>query len=89
MPDLSRELFGNPLVRAVFEKEVPLGRLGYPADFANAVLWLAGSAFVTGLNLPVCGGNQLTRFPTMSEMPGAGQAWEGTGQTLFDRGGAQ
>lgn len=83
--DLSRELFANPQVRSVFEKEVPLRRLGYPADFANAALWLAGPAFVTGLNLPVSGGNQLTRFPTMAEMPGAGQSWEGTGQTLFDR----
>lgn len=83
--DLSRELFASSQVRTVFEKEIPLGRLGYPADFANAVLWLAGPAFVTGLNLQVSGGNQLTRFPTTAEMPGADQTWEGTGQTLFDR----
>lgn len=83
--DLTRDLFANPAVTRVFEKEVPLGRLGYPRDFANAALWLAGPAFVTGLNIPVCGGNQLTRFPIMSEMPGAGQAWEGKGVTLFDR----
>ncbi|MEC9359714.1 MAG: SDR family oxidoreductase [Pseudomonadota bacterium] len=83
--DLSRELFSSSEVTKLFEKEVPLGRLGCPSDFANAVLWLAGPAYVTGLNLPVCGGAQLTRFPYLSEMPGAGSAWEGTGQNLFDR----
>lgn len=85
--DMSRDLFSNRAIAEVFEKEVPLGRLGYPADFANAVLWLAGPAFVTGLNLPVSGGNQLMRFPTMAELPGAEQSWEGTGKTLFERGG--
>jgi NAD(P)-dependent dehydrogenase (short-subunit alcohol dehydrogenase family) len=82
--DMSRDLFADPRVRAVFEKEVPLGRLGYPQDFADAVLWLSGPAFVTGLNIPVSGGNQLTRFPTMAEMPQA-DTWEGKGQTLFER----
>lgn len=86
--DLSRELFASPQVTQVFENEVPLRRLGYPKDFANAVLWLAGPAFVTGLNLPVSGGNQLTRFPTVAEVMGTGQSWEGKGQTLFDRGNA-
>ncbi|QCP50394.1 SDR family oxidoreductase [Trinickia violacea] len=49
--------------------ESPLGRIGTPADFADAALWLAGDAFVTGLNLPVSGGNQLTRFPRTDERP--------------------
>lgn len=83
--DMSKDLFANPAVRKVFEDEVPLRRLGYPADFANAVLWLAGPAFVTGLNLPVCGGNQLTRFPYINELPGADAAWEGAGVNLFDQ----
>lgn len=83
--DMSRELFEIPAVARVFEKEVPLRRLGYPKDFANAVLWLAGPAFVTGLNIPVSGGNQLTRFPYMHEMPGDQSDWEGKGQTLFER----
>jgi len=85
--DLSRELFADPRVAQIFEKEVPLGRLGTPQDMADAVLWLAGPAFVTGLNLPVSGGNQLLRFPQLQEMPGAGQAWEGKGVTLHDRQG--
>jgi NAD(P)-dependent dehydrogenase (short-subunit alcohol dehydrogenase family) len=83
--DMSKDLFSIPAVARVFEKEVPLGRLGYPKDFANAVMWLCGSAFVTGLNLPVNGGNQLTRFPTVAEMPGGASDWEGKGQLLFDR----
>jgi NAD(P)-dependent dehydrogenase (short-subunit alcohol dehydrogenase family) len=49
--------------------ECPLGRIGMPADFADAALWLAGDAFVTGLNLQVSGGNQLTRFPRLHERP--------------------
>lgn len=47
----------------------PLGRIGEPADFADAALWLAGDAFVTGLNLQVSGGNQLLGFPRLSERP--------------------
>lgn len=47
--------------------EIPLGRVGQPADFSDAALWLAGDAFVTGLNLQISGGNQLTRFPRATE----------------------
>jgi hypothetical protein len=36
----------------------------------DVVLWLAGPAFVTGLNLPVSGGNQLTRSPRPDEVFG-------------------
>lgn len=83
--DLSKEFFANPEVTKTFENEVPLRRLGYPQDMANAVLWLAGPAFVTGLNLPVSGGNQLTRFPFLSELPAAEHAYDGSGTPLFDR----
>lgn len=48
-------------------REVPLGRVGQPADYSDAALWLAGDAFVTGLNLQVSGGNQLMRFPRAFE----------------------
>lgn len=83
--DLTKDLFSNAAVRQVFEKEVPLGRLALPRDIANAVLWLCGPAFVTGLNLPICGGNQLSRFPMISEMPQAEASWEGQGVTLYDQ----
>jgi NAD(P)-dependent dehydrogenase (short-subunit alcohol dehydrogenase family) len=56
-------VFADPAVAAAYQREVPMGRIGRPPDFVNAVLWLAGPAFVTGTSLHVSGGNQLTRFP--------------------------
>lgn len=52
-----------------WSKEVPLGRIGEPEDFAEAALWLAGPSFVSGLNLQVSGGNQVTYFPRESARP--------------------
>ncbi len=84
--DMAKGFLDNPEIAKVFLKEIPMNRLGYPEDFANAVVWLAGPSYVTGLNIPICGGNQLTRFPYISELPGASDAWEGKGTTLHDRG---
>jgi 3(or 17)beta-hydroxysteroid dehydrogenase len=51
---------GDDRVRAIsaLEREVPLGRMGKPADVAQAVLYLASdaSAYVTGTELHVDGG---------------------------------
>jgi NAD(P)-dependent dehydrogenase (short-subunit alcohol dehydrogenase family) len=66
--DMAKGLWDIPGMEAVFAREVPLGRIGEPTDYADAVLWLSGPAFVTGLNLPVSGGNQLTRAPRGDEM---------------------
>lgn len=82
--DMAKEAFANPVFEATFAREVPVGRVGLPSDFANAVLWLAGPAYVTGLNLQVNGGNQLTRMPRLDEMPG-GAASYGSGKPLGDR----
>jgi len=71
----SRGLFKNEPLRQAFEKEVPLGRIAQPEDIADAALWLAGPAFVTGLNLQVNGGMFLSRFPTPSELPGGAAAY--------------
>ena len=60
-----------PGMEELFSRDVPLGRIGEPEDFADAVLWLAGASYVTGLNLPVSGGLHLLRSPLLSEMPGA------------------
>jgi 3-oxoacyl-[acyl-carrier protein] reductase len=48
----------TPEMRAKFAASVPLGRMGTPADIANACLWLAedSSSFITGVLLPVDGG---------------------------------
>ena len=75
--DMTRGAFDNPNYEKALSREVPLARVGLPEDFANAVLWFAGPAFVTGLNLPVSGGNQLTRFPYLNEFDG--------GKTAFDK----
>ena len=42
-----------------YEKNVPLRRRGEDQDIANAVAWLASdlAGFVTGVYLPICGGN--------------------------------
>jgi NAD(P)-dependent dehydrogenase (short-subunit alcohol dehydrogenase family) len=74
LPGAIRSEMSSPLwavdgMEASYVREVPLGRIGAPADFADAALWLAGPSFVTGLNLQVSGGNQLTRFPNMIERP--------------------
>jgi 3-oxoacyl-[acyl-carrier protein] reductase len=48
----------KPEVRAEYEKQIPLGRLGRPEDVANAVMFFSSeeSAYVTGQVLPVTGG---------------------------------
>jgi 3-oxoacyl-[acyl-carrier protein] reductase len=48
----------KPEVVAEYEKQIPLGRVGTPADVANAVLFLASeeSEYITGQTLPITGG---------------------------------
>jgi 3-oxoacyl-[acyl-carrier protein] reductase len=48
----------RPEVLAEYEKQIPLGRVGEPADVANAVLFLASeeAGYITGQVLPVTGG---------------------------------
>jgi NAD(P)-dependent dehydrogenase (short-subunit alcohol dehydrogenase family) len=84
--DMAKEAFDNPAMEAIYAREIPLGRIGLPEDFANAVLWLAGPAYVTGLNLQVNGGNALTRMPYLSELPGGSDSY-GSGKPLFEREG--
>ena len=65
--EMARDLFAVPGMEEVFLREVPLGRVAEAKDLANAVLWLAGPAYITGCNLQISGGNQLTRFPRNDE----------------------
>jgi len=67
--DMASGLWEVPGMEEVYAREVPLRRIGEPEDYADAALWLAGPSYVTGLNLPVSGGNQLTRMPYLSERP--------------------
>lgn len=67
--EMSSPLWGVEGMEESYVGEIPLRRIGSPEDFADACLWLAGPSYVTGLNLQVNGGNQLTRFPTLAERP--------------------
>lgn len=52
----------------LFEREIPLGRLNTAQDVAHAICWLCDPAtFVTGENIDVNGGHQLTRMPAKRE----------------------
>jgi NAD(P)-dependent dehydrogenase (short-subunit alcohol dehydrogenase family) len=70
--EMARELLAVPGMEEAFTREVSLGRIGEPADFADACLWLAGSAYITGESLHINGGMQLNRFPRAEEFPGGG-----------------
>jgi NAD(P)-dependent dehydrogenase (short-subunit alcohol dehydrogenase family) len=70
--DMARAVFAMPGVEAALRREIPLGRVCEPSDFADACLWLAGPAFITGESLQINGGMHLTRFPYADEVPGGG-----------------
>ena len=59
---------GNPqfeeLDWASYVAQLPLGRIGRPADIGETVAWLASdaSAFVTGIDVPVDGGLTATSY---------------------------
>jgi 3-oxoacyl-[acyl-carrier protein] reductase len=48
----------KPEVRAEYEKQIPVGRIGRPEDVAHAVLFFAcaESGYITGQTLPITGG---------------------------------
>ena len=75
--DLAKDLFAVPGVEEIYAREIPLGRVGTPQDYADVALWLSGPAFVTGLNIPVNGGNHLTRMPRMDELPLGTESYDG------------
>lgn len=56
--DPLRDRFGKAEAEAKLARQVPLGRIGEPADIANAVLYLASdeSRFMTGAELKLDGG---------------------------------
>lgn len=84
MSDMAADHYNTPGVAERFIHEIPLGRLGEPRDMAEAAVYLASSSYMTGSILDVAGGNQLNRFPFLSELPGAGLSYDGAG-ALYDR----
>ncbi|HBS34706.1 MAG TPA: 3-oxoacyl-ACP reductase [Parvularcula sp.] len=55
---MTKPMLDNPEFKAFVERMIPMGRMGEPADVANAVLYLASplSGMVTGHSLLVDGG---------------------------------
>jgi NAD(P)-dependent dehydrogenase (short-subunit alcohol dehydrogenase family) len=81
---MAREAFQDPRMRHAYEREIPLGRIGTPEDFADVAVWLAGRAYVTGLSLQVNGGMHLGRMPHLDELPSGADSY-GEGLPLGDR----
>lgn len=56
--EMTAAFYNDPAVTSARSAIVPQGRIGQPADIADAVLWLAGptSNYVTGQDLKVDGG---------------------------------
>ncbi|WP_340316255.1 SDR family NAD(P)-dependent oxidoreductase [Rhizorhabdus argentea] len=84
MSEMAGEFYAMPGVSERFIHEIPLGRMGQPEDMADAVIWLAGPAYITGSMLDISGGNQINRFPFLHELPGGDTNYEGSG-ALADR----
>lgn len=72
--DMTAPMMDVPGTDDVFKREVPLGRTGVPRDIADVIMWLSAPNYITGVSLPVSGGNQLTRLPRMDELSVASPA---------------
>lgn len=66
--DMAQHIFSVPGTEAVFEREIPLRRVGTPDDFGKLCVMLSGDHYLSGLNLPASGGMQLTRSPRGDEL---------------------
>jgi 3-oxoacyl-[acyl-carrier protein] reductase len=49
----------TPEIREKFVSTIPMGRFSEPHDVAEAALYLTGSDFITGIELPVDGGRTI------------------------------
>ena len=60
---INQEMLEDPEARAGVEGQIPMGRVGAPAEVARAAAWLAsgGASYVTGATLVVDGG--MTLYP--------------------------
>jgi NAD(P)-dependent dehydrogenase (short-subunit alcohol dehydrogenase family) len=66
-----KDVMSQPAIRKVFEREIPLGRLGKASDIAEYITFLSSdrAAYITGAFTPIDGGNFMTRLPRFDEMP--------------------
>jgi L-rhamnose 1-dehydrogenase len=53
---MTRPFLADPDTRRDIERRIPLGRLGEPAEVADAVLFAATTPLMTGASLVVDGG---------------------------------
>jgi 3-oxoacyl-[acyl-carrier protein] reductase len=63
-------LYEAPGMEEAFAREIPLGRVGEPDDFARIIIDLYHSGYITGVNLHASGGMHMNRVPRPEEMPG-------------------
>lgn len=69
--DMTEAMFETPAIEAAAVRQTPLSRLGTPGDAGSAAVWLAqDDCFMTGVTLPISGGAQLQKIPTLEEMAG-------------------
>jgi len=63
------QALGGPEELAEMAKQIPLGKLGAPADIANTMLFLASdaAAYITGQTIVVDGGSTLPESPVVLE----------------------
>jgi NAD(P)-dependent dehydrogenase (short-subunit alcohol dehydrogenase family) len=66
---LTEPFFANPGIVKSYFQHIPLGRGGMPVEVANAILFLASdlASFITGVALPVDGGQMAAKFGTWNE----------------------
>ena len=69
LTDLTAPMMDVPGAVEAFSREVPMGRCGVPQDISDVIMWLSAPNYITGVALPVSGGNQLTRLPRIDELP--------------------
>jgi NAD(P)-dependent dehydrogenase (short-subunit alcohol dehydrogenase family) len=72
---LAAGLFAIPGVEELYASHVPLGRVGLPRDYADTVVFLSGPTYITGVNLPVSGGNHLTGMPRLEDVESGADAY--------------
>lgn len=73
---MAKQLFEIPGVEEIYARHVPLGRVGHPRDYADAVVFLSGPTYITGLNMPLSGGNHLTGMPFLEDIPNGQEAYK-------------
>lgn len=86
--DATRAYFAIDGVHQAHLAELPLRRLIYPEDLADAAVWLSTSPVMTGSTLAITSGNHLTRFPTAAELMAASNGLASMGELSANTGAA-